>query len=96
MRRRARVLSILCAILINVTVSTSAAWGQEALQSTLGVEDDRDGADVLGAFKDSLLRDDAETATTDRFAVTGCCHGDVPRSCHRQLSHASIKTALNV
>ena len=32
----------------------------------------------------------------DRFSVAGRCHGDVPRSCHRQLSHASIKTALNV
>jgi hypothetical protein len=33
---------------------TSTAWGQEAIQSTLGVSDDERGADVLGAFADSL------------------------------------------
>ena len=41
-------------LLTIITGHTSTAWGQEAIQSTLGVSDDERGADVLGAFADSL------------------------------------------
>src|SRR5262245_17639239 len=52
MMRRAPISGIVPITLITVLLGTAS--GQEALQSTLGVEDDREGADVLGAFKDSL------------------------------------------
>lgn len=48
---RAATIIILLTI---ITGHTSTAWGQEAIQSTLGVSDDERGADVLGAFADSL------------------------------------------
>lgn len=37
-----------------VTPSKSAAWAQQALLPPTGLSDDREGADVLGAFADSL------------------------------------------
>src|SRR5262245_46409387 len=54
MTRRVRTKIGLLIISINATVSTSASWAQEALQPTLGTSDDREGADVFGAVKDSL------------------------------------------
>lgn len=37
-----------------ITSHTSTAWSQDVLQPTLTTSDDRDGADVLGSFTDSL------------------------------------------
>lgn len=37
-----------------ITAQASTAWGQEPLEPTFGASDDRQGADVLGAFTDSL------------------------------------------
>lgn len=41
-------------LLTLMTAHASAAWGQDVLEPAFGVSDDRDGADVLGAFADSF------------------------------------------
>lgn len=42
-------------ILLTISAShSSTAYGQEGLEAAFGVSDDREGADVLGAFTDSL------------------------------------------
>jgi len=41
-------------LLILLTAHASAASGQQGLEPAFGTSDDRDGADVLGAFTDSL------------------------------------------
>ena len=51
MRKTAIVIIILLTIL---TAHAPMALGQEVLEPTFGVSDDREGADVLGAFTDSL------------------------------------------
>src|SRR5262245_42175724 len=54
MGRDARTRVGILIILVNAAVTTSIARGQESLQSALGASDDRQGADVFGAVKDSL------------------------------------------
>jgi hypothetical protein len=49
--RTAATVIILLTILAG---PASTAWGQQPLEPTLGISDDREGADVLGAFTDSL------------------------------------------
>jgi hypothetical protein len=46
--------AILIILLTGITVNTPTAWAQQELQPTSGLSDDRQGADVLGAFADSL------------------------------------------
>lgn len=41
-------------LLIGFTVPASLAWSQDIVEPALGSSDDRDGADVLGAFTGSL------------------------------------------
>lgn len=44
----------LIVLITGVAAHPSTAWSQEALTPTLGISDERDGVDVLGAFTDSL------------------------------------------
>ena len=51
---RTRILIAALTLAAHTTVGASIVWGQERLEPTLGGSDDSEGADVIGAFKDSL------------------------------------------
>jgi len=51
---RARARIVILIIIASLTAGGSVASSQEVLESTLRGADDRKGADVVGAFKDSL------------------------------------------
>jgi hypothetical protein len=50
---RTAAINVLLLLTI-ISAQTSTAWGQETVQSTLGMSEDEKGTDVLGAFTDSL------------------------------------------